>query len=163
MIDSYTIALFTAILLQAMLRATIAVEHRIAVVCGSLRQPGPFQLQAAIAALHAQAPSAEDTDWIQITALYTALLPTWPSPSARIAHAVAIGMADGPDAGLALLDHLAVDHGNARLLAGRGHLLERAGRFDEATIAFEAAAGSAQHLREAECLRRRARDAATRH
>jgi RNA polymerase sigma-70 factor (ECF subfamily) len=130
---------------------------------GSLGRPGPFQLQAAIAALHAQAPSVEETDWVQIAALYTQLLPIWSSPSARIAHAVAIGMADGPDAGLAVLDHLAVDQANARMLAGRGHLLERAGRFDEATIAFEAAAGSAQHPREAERLRRRARDAASRH
>jgi RNA polymerase sigma-70 factor (ECF subfamily) len=141
------------------------IDHGTALLdrAGSLGRPGPFQLQAAIAALHAQAPSVEETDWVQIAALYTALLPSWSSPSTRIAHAVAIGMADGPDAGLAVLDHLPADQGNARILAGRGHLLERAGRFDEATIAFEAAAGSAQHPREAERLRRRARDTAGRH
>ena len=126
---------------------------------GTLRRPGPFQLQAAIAALHAQAPSVEETDWVQIAALYAALLPIWPSPSARIAHAVAIGMADGPDAGLALLDLLTDDHGDARLLAARGHLLQRAGRTDEAMMAFEAAAQSARHPLEGERLRRRAHDA----
>ena len=126
---------------------------------GTLRRPGPFQLQAASAALHAQAPSVEEADWVQIAAMYSALLPIWPSPSARIAHAVAIGMADGPDAGMALLDLLTDDDGHARLLAARGHLLQRAGRNDEATIAFEAAAESARHPLEAERLRRRAHDA----
>ena len=125
---------------------------------GALHRPGPFQLQASIAALHAQAPSVEETDWIQIASLYTALLPIWPSPSARIACALAIGMADGPDAGLALLDLLTDDDDDARLVAARGHLLQRAGRTDEASIAFEAAAGSARHPLEAERLRRRAQD-----
>ena len=134
-------------------RGTAVLER-----AGALRCPGPFQLQAAIAALHAQAPSVAETDWVQIAALYTALLPVWSSPSARIAHAVAIGMADGPDAGLAVLDQLA-DHGSdARLLAARGHLLERAGRTDEATAAFESAARSARHPLEAERLHRRAHD-----
>ncbi len=69
-------------------------------------------------------------------------------------------MADGPDAGLALLDLLTEDDGDdARLLAVRGHLLQRAGRTDEATIAFEAAAESARHPLEVERLRRRAHDA----
>ena len=129
----------------------------------TLRRPGPFQLQAAIAALHAQAPSVEETDWVQIAALYTALLPTWPSPSARIAHAVAIGMADGPDAGLAVLDQLTDEDGAARLLAARGHLLQRADRTDEAKIAFEAAAESAHHPLEADRLRRRAQDTSRLH
>ena len=127
---------------------------------GALQRPGPFQLQAAIAALHAQAASVEETDWVQIAALYGALLPSWSSPSARVAHAVAIGMADGPDAGLALLDLLTDDNRDPRLLAARGHLLQRAGRTDEATIAFEAAAESARHPLEAERLHRRAHDAA---
>ena len=130
---------------------------------GALGRPGPFQLQAAIAALHAQAPSVKETDWVQITALYTALLPIWPSPSARIAHAVAIGMADGPDAGLAVLDQLTDEDGAARLLAARGHLLQRADRTDEAKIAFEGAAESAHHPLEADRLRRRAQDASRLH
>ena len=124
---------------------------------GALGRPGPFQLQAAIAALHAQAPSVEETDWVQIAALYTALLPLWSSPSARVGHAVAIGMADGPDTGLAALDRLTDD--DAHLLAARGHLLERAGRIDEAAAAFHSAAESARHPLEAKRLRRRARDA----
>jgi RNA polymerase sigma-70 factor (ECF subfamily) len=127
---------------------------------GDLRRPGPFQLQAAVAALHAQAPSVEDTDWVQIAALYTALLTTWSSPSARVAHAVAVGMADGPDAGLAALDRLG--EGDARWLAARGHLLGRAGRNTEAAAAFTAAADTAPHPLEAERLRRRARDLSSR-
>ena len=123
----------------------------------ALSCPGPFQLQAAIAALHAQAPSVEETDWTQIAALYRALLPIWSSPSARIGHAVAIGMADGPDAGLAALDRLDGDD-SSRLVAARGHLLERAGRAREAMAAFESAAESTRHPLEAERLRRRAHD-----
>ena len=124
---------------------------------GALGKPGPIQLQAAIAALHAQAPSVEETDWTQIAALYTALLPIWSSPSARIGHAVAVGMADGPDVGLAALDRLD-DDDSSRLLAARGHLLERAGRSREAMAAFESAAESTRHPLEAERLRRRAHD-----
>ena len=129
---------------------------------GALRNPGPFQLQAAIAALNAQAPSVEETDWTQIAALYRALLPIWSSPSARIGHAVAIGMADGPDAGLAALDRLDGDD-SSRLVAARGHLLERAGRAREAMAAFESAAESTRHPLEAERLRRRAHDAGRPH
>ncbi len=124
---------------------------------GALGKPGPIQLQAAIAALHAQAPSVEETDWTQIAALYTALLPIWSSPSARIGHAVAVGMADGPDVGLAALDRLD-DDDSSRLLAARGHLLERAGRSREAMASFESAAESTRHPLEAERLRRRAHD-----
>ncbi len=124
---------------------------------GAHRRPGPFQLQAAIAALHAQAPSVEETDWAQIAALYGALLPIWSSPSVRIAHGVAIGMADGPDVGLRVLDRLPDEDG--RLLAARGHLLERAGRITEATAAFQAAAESVRHPLEADRLRRRAQQA----
>lgn len=140
------------------------IERGIALLerAGALRSPGPFQLQAAIAALHGQAPSVEETDWIQIVGLYTALLPNWSSPSARIAHGVAIGMADGPDVGLRVLDRLP-DHVDARLMAARGHLLERAGCTNEATATFEAAAESARHPLEAERLRRRARKAGSLH
>ncbi len=133
---------------------------------GAHGSPGPFQLQAAIAALHAEAASVEETDWPQIAGLYTALLPIWASPSARIAHAVAIGMAIGPDAGLDMLDRLADDDdgdGDGRLLAARGHLLERADRAHEAIAAFEAAAACARHPLEAERLHQRAQEIASRH
>jgi RNA polymerase sigma-70 factor (ECF subfamily) len=132
----------------------VALLHR----AGALRSPGPYQLQAAIAALHAEAPSVEETDWAQIAALYGALVPMWSTPSTRLARAVAVGMADGPDAGLTALERLAGD-ADARVLAARGHLLLRAGRSEEATAAFVAAAQSVSHPLEAERLRRRAREA----
>ena len=69
--------------------------------------PGPYQVQAAIAALHAQAPRAEDTDWPQIATLYRALAERAPSPVVSLNHAVAVAMADGPDGGSALTDELA--------------------------------------------------------
>ena len=134
-----------------MIRSTRLLLAVVGVVAGTAAATSP-------GSVHAQAPSVEDTDWIQIAALYTALLPIWASPSARIGHAVAIGMADGPDAGLARLDLLTDDGDDARLLAARGHLLQRAGRTHEATIAFETAAESARHPLEAERLRRRAHD-----
>ena len=69
-----------------------------------MRQPGPYQVQAAISALHAQAKHPEDTDWPQIAALYDALMRMTPSPIIELNRAVAIAMADGPLKGLALLD-----------------------------------------------------------
>ncbi|GLZ35129.1 RNA polymerase sigma24 factor [Lentzea sp. NBRC 105346] len=89
------------------------------------REPGPYQVQAAIAALHDEAPSAEDTDWPQIRALYEVLLRLDDNPVVSLNHAVAVAMVDGPEAGLGLLDdRLADDH---RLHAVRAHLLELAG------------------------------------
>ncbi len=73
----------------------------------ALGTPGPYQVQAAIAALHAQAPRGEDTDWPQIATLYRALAERAPSPVVSLNRAVAVAMADGPDAGLALADRLA--------------------------------------------------------
>ncbi len=67
------------------------------------RRPGPYQVQAAIAALHARAPRPEDTDWPQIATLYRGLTAMWPSPVIELNRAVAVAMADGPDAGLALM------------------------------------------------------------
>lgn len=120
-----------------------------------LAAPGPFQIQAAIAALHAQAPSIDDTDWVQIAALYRSLIPSWPSPAARLAAAVAIGMADGPDAGLRELAafEMTDDH---RWHAAVGHMHEAAGRPNDAAEAFTHAADLARHPLEAERLRQRA-------
>ena len=96
-----------------------------------LRSPlGPYQLQAAIAALHVAAPRAEDTDWRQIRFLYRVLCRIAPNPMATLNHAVAVAMTDGPHAGLAMLSQLADDGRMARhhRLAGvRAHLLELAG------------------------------------
>jgi RNA polymerase sigma-70 factor (ECF subfamily) len=100
---------------------------------------GPYRLQAAIAACHAAAPRAEDTDWPQIAALYARLLDVQPSPVIALNHAVAIAMADGPDAGLRVLEPLGPDLDRYHLFhAARADLLRRAGR-DEAAEAYRRA------------------------
>lgn len=105
--------------------------------------PGPYVLQAAIAASHAQAATAEDTDWTQIASLYEILATVAPSPVVELNRAVAVGMAHGPEKGLEIADSL-VDEPLLRdhhLLASvRGDLLARLGRADEARAQFERAA-----------------------
>jgi RNA polymerase sigma factor (sigma-70 family) len=104
---------------------------------------GPYQLQAAIAAVHDEAEQAEATDWPQIVALYEVLARVAPNPMATLNRAVAVGMASGPDAGLELLATLEADERVAdhhRVAAVRAHLLEGAGRADEARGAYLAAA-----------------------
>jgi RNA polymerase sigma-70 factor, ECF subfamily len=104
------------------------------------RRPGPYLLQAAIAALHARAPRAEDTDWPQIAALYGRLAETTPSPVIELNRAVAISMADGPGAGLRLVDALAGELDGYHLFhAARADMLRRLGRADEANDAYRAA------------------------
>jgi RNA polymerase sigma factor (sigma-70 family) len=105
--------------------------------------PGPYQLQAAIAAVHDEAARAEDTDWPQILALYTLLLRATDNPMVALNHAVASGMVYGPDAGLALLDRLRQDDrvaGHYRVEAVRAHLLERRGDRASAIAAYRHAA-----------------------
>jgi RNA polymerase sigma factor (sigma-70 family) len=104
---------------------------------------GPFQLQAAIGAVHAEAPSTEDTDWPQIEILYRMLSDLAPSPVVALNHAVAVAMVEGPTAGLAMLDELAQDpklSRHHRLHAVRAHLLEMDGRVEEARGAYSEAA-----------------------
>ena len=104
---------------------------------------GPFQLQAAIAAVHAEAAHAEDTDWPQIETLYRMLHDLAPSPVVTLNHAVAVSMVDGPDAGLELLAPLLEDPAmrrHHRLYAVRAHLLEMDGRLDEARTSYAEAA-----------------------
>ncbi len=119
---------------------------------------GPYQLQAAIAAIHDEAPGPEATDWPQIVALYRLLLHVSPSPVTRLNHAVAVGMADGPTAGLALLD--AVDDPRVaqdrRLHAARAHLLEMAGDHGAARAAYVRAAQLATNVRHVRYLTTRA-------
>jgi RNA polymerase sigma factor (sigma-70 family) len=120
---------------------------------------GPFQVQAAIAAVHDEAPSASETDWPQIVALYRVLMRISPSPVARLNHAVAVAMADGPVVGLALLDafddpHLARDH---RLHAARAHLLEMSGELEMARATYLRAAQHATNLRHVRYLNAQAR------
>jgi len=104
---------------------------------------GPYQLQAAIAALHDEAASADATDWPQIAALYGLLVRMTGNPMARLSHVVAMSMVDGPAAGLALLDRLERDDriaGHYRLEAVRGHLHDRAGNRSAAVTHYRAAA-----------------------
>ncbi len=120
---------------------------------------GPYALQAALAASHARAPRAGDTDWRRIAGLYDRLREVMPSPVVDLNRAVAHSMAFGPEAGLALLDALADDvalRHYAPLPAARGDFLFRAGRRAEARAAFEAAAGLTNNTREAQFLRSRA-------
>jgi RNA polymerase sigma factor (sigma-70 family) len=110
---------------------------------------GPYQLQAAIAGIHDEAPSFEETDWPQIKALYGLLLQMSDNPMVALNHAVAVGMADGPTAGLSRLDTLAGDKQLAedhRLYAVRAHLLEMSGDTAAARVAYLGAARRATNL-----------------
>jgi RNA polymerase sigma factor (sigma-70 family) len=123
---------------------------------------GFYALQAAIIACHAQASTADATDWLRIAALYAELASVMRSPIVELNRAVAVGMAEGPEAGLALVDRLAHEPAlkNYHLLGSvRGDLLHKLGRFAEARAAFEAAAELAGNRREQEFLRRRAAEA----
>jgi RNA polymerase sigma-70 factor (ECF subfamily) len=125
-----------------------------------LGRPGPYQVQAAIAALHVQARRAEDTDWRQIAALYGGLMSQAPSSVIALNHAAAVAMAEGPEAGLALLEGLDGSpelSGYYLLPAARADLLRRAGRFGEAATAYQAALGLVKNGRERAYLERRLR------
>jgi RNA polymerase sigma-70 factor (ECF subfamily) len=102
------------------------------------RSPGPYQLQAAIAALHVEAASAEETDWPQIAALYAQLVRLTPSPIVELNRAVAVAMAEGPERGLELIDRIELP-GYHLLHAARADLLRRLERTDEAAEAYRAA------------------------
>lgn len=107
-----------------------------------LRHPGPYQIQAAIAALHAEAPTAAETDWAQIAALYRSLRRDHDTPVVALNHAVAVAMAEGIEQGLQLLDGLEAEGAlqNYHLLpAARADLLRRAGRWEEAAVVYRAA------------------------
>ena len=120
---------------------------------------GPYQIQAAIAALHDEAPSVDATDWPQIVALYEVLMRLAGGPVVSLNHAVAVAMARGPQAGLALLaelaagGELAADH---RLAAVRAHLLEMSGDRTAAREAYKAAARQAANLVQQRYLHTRA-------
>ncbi|MEU5915939.1 sigma-70 family RNA polymerase sigma factor [Streptomyces sp. NPDC047141] len=121
---------------------------------------GPYQLQAAIAAVHDEAPSARDTDWPQILALYELLERTGPNPMITLNRAVAVSMVHGPEAGLALLDGLGADRllaRNHRLLATRAHLLELLGDRAAAAEAYREAARHTTSAPERRHLTERAR------
>jgi len=125
------------------------------------RSPGPYQVEAAIAALHAQAPNVEQTDWVQIALLYRALARWVPSPVVEVNRAVAIGMADGPRAGLAILEPVLAagtlaDYGP--LHAAHADLLDRAGDADAAAAAWVRATAATENAALRAELQRRVAD-----
>src|SRR5205807_7233106 len=120
---------------------------------------GPYALQAAIAACHARARTADETDWVRITALYDALAQLTPSPIVELNRAVALSMAFGPAAGLELVDTLVAEpalKGYHLLPSVRGDLLAKLGRLDEAREEFERAASLTRNERERTLLVERA-------
>jgi RNA polymerase sigma factor (sigma-70 family) len=133
----------TALITDALARATL----------------GPYQVQAAIAAVHDEAPTAQDTDWPQILALYELLARVAPNPMVTLNHAVAVAMVHGPRAGLELLATLDADErmaGHHRLDAVRAHLLEMAGDHAAAGAGYHAAARRTTSLPEQRYLEARA-------
>ncbi|GAA5124742.1 RNA polymerase sigma factor [Pseudonocardia adelaidensis] len=120
------------------------------------REPGTYQVQAAIAACHARAAQASDTDWPQIAALYGTLARFTPSPVVRLNRAVAVAMADGPAAGLALVDELGDELAGYRMVpATRADLLRRQGRLEEAAEAYREALAMTESDAERRFLTRR--------
>ena len=141
---------------QLMIHRGLAALERAQALGGAL---GPYAVQAAIAACHARAPTAADTDWVRIVALYDALAQIAPSPVVELNRAVAVSMAFGPAAALELVDVLCGEpklKSYALLPSVRGDLLEKVGRFDEARTEFSRAAGLTQNARERKLLLGRA-------
>jgi RNA polymerase sigma factor (sigma-70 family) len=137
------------------------IEEGVALITAALPRgtTGPYQVQAAIAALHDEAPSAAETDWPQIRALYELLLRISDNPMVSLNHAVAVAMTSGPREGLALVDKLAGDPRVAedhRLFAVRAHLLEMSGDASGARSAYLAAADRARSLQQQRYLNGRA-------
>jgi len=142
---------------QLLVRRGLAALER----AESLARPlGPYTIQAAIAACHARARGADETDWKQIVALYDALVEITRSPVVELNRAVAVSMAFGPDQALELVDALLTEPALSSyhlLPSVRGDLLERLGRRDKARAEFERAASMAQNSRERALLLDRAR------
>ncbi len=135
-------------------RGLIREGHSLVRRCLALGRPGPYQIQAAIHAVHADAPVASSTDWRQILALYDQLLAIAPGPVAALNRAVALAEVEGPEPALAALAGLDLD-GYYLYHAIRADLLERAGREAEAAPAYEAAIERAANARERAFLSRR--------
>jgi predicted RNA polymerase sigma factor len=145
---------------RLLIRRGLAALERAERLGGAL---GPYALQAAIAACHARATTAEETDWLRIVALYDAVAQLAPSPVVELNRAVAVGMAFGPAAGLDLVDALVAEP-SLKLYhlmpAVRGDLLRKLGRLAEARAEFERAALLTENWPERELLRRRAAECA---
>jgi RNA polymerase sigma-70 factor (ECF subfamily) len=119
-------------------RAEIAEGQALVRRCLARGEPGPYQVQAAIAAVHSDAPTAADTDWFQVVQLYDLLLELTPTPVVALHRAVAVAEVDGPAVALRLVEALDLDDQH-RWHAVRADLLRRLGRRDEAAAAYEAA------------------------
>jgi RNA polymerase sigma-70 factor, ECF subfamily len=139
-------------------RALIHEGQAIARRCLRRNQPGPYQLQAAINAVHADAPTVEQTDWSQIIVLYDQLLAVAPTPVVALNRAIAIGEVQGPAAALALVEELNLDNYHP-FHATRADLLRRLGRHREAAAAYDRAAAMAPTDAERDFLRRGGRAA----
>jgi predicted RNA polymerase sigma factor len=137
------------------------IAEGVALISGALEvaRLGPYQVQAAIAAVHDEARRVEDTDWPQILALYGVLERIAPNPVVTMNRAVAVAMVHGPAAGLAVLDSVAADErlaGNHRVSAVRGYLQEMAGDIDGALASYRDAARRTLSFPERRHLERRA-------
>jgi RNA polymerase sigma-70 factor, ECF subfamily len=140
-------------------RDLIAEGHDIVRACLRRNQPGPYQIQAAINAVHSDAVTAADTDWRQILQLYDQLLQVAPTPVAALNRAVAVAEVDGPQAALAGLEDLDLD-GYYLFHAIRADLLRRLGRDADAALAYDAAIARAANTAEQDFLRRRRQEVA---
>ncbi|MEW2433085.1 RNA polymerase sigma factor [Streptomyces caniferus] len=137
-------------------RRLIAEGHALVRQCLRRDQPGPYQIQAAIQAVHSDAPTAADTDWRQILQLYDQLLALDPSPVVALNHAVAVAEVEGPQEALALVDGLRLDRYHV-FHAVRADLLRRLGRTTEAALAYEKASARTENAAERHFLERRRR------
>ncbi|KQK29162.1 RNA polymerase subunit sigma-24 [Bosea thiooxidans] len=140
----------------------LAALERAQQLAGAL--PGPYLLQAALAACHARARTAEETDWARIVALYAVLGRVAPSPIVELNRAVAVGMAEGPAAGLELVEALAAEPALKRyhlLPSVRGDLLSKLGRHREAAEAFDQAVALTRNVKERALMEERAATART--
>jgi RNA polymerase sigma-70 factor, ECF subfamily len=138
-------------------RSLVAEGQAIVRRCLRRNQPGPYQIQAAINAVHSDAPTSAATDWGQILRLYDQLMTLAPNPVVALNRAVAVAEVEGPDAALTIVDGL--DLGSHHLFhAIRADLLRRLGRNAEATLAYDAAIAGAENAAERDFLRRRRRE-----
>jgi RNA polymerase sigma-70 factor (ECF subfamily) len=135
-------------------RGLIAEGQAIVRRCLRRNQPGPYQIQAAINAVHSDAPTAVDTDWRQVLALYDQLMSIAPSPVTALNRAVAVAEVDGPEPALTIVDGLGLD-GFHVFHAVRADLLRRLGRDAEAAGEYEAALARTDNAAERDFLRRR--------
>jgi RNA polymerase sigma-70 factor (ECF subfamily) len=151
---------------QLLIRRGLAALDRSEKLCAAKSggAPGPYTLQAAIAACHARAHAPDETDWRRIVTLYEELARRIPSPIVELNRAVAVGMAFGPASALELVNALTTDPslaGYHLLPSVRGDFLKKLGRLDEARVEFERAASMTRNERERELLLERARTCAS--